>query len=178
MSVFIWLLLTVFLDFFKNKKYDDLFYNKLNIGYIYFVYSFYRFLIYLVCKKILLLNYKSIKKLIAIWPKMFYTNAILFDIADTEKHDFVNCKVLEFKKKEKTVDSFEFTKLKNFKLKKIKLKKINVKNTIKNLILNSVENNLRFFLKKKSTIFFLRKQKCFNKGRYSRNRQLYRTGVY
>lgn len=27
-------------------------------------------------------------------------------------------------------------------------------------------------------IFFLRKQKIFNKGRYSRNRQLYRTGVY
>jgi hypothetical protein len=32
--------------------------------------------------------------------------------------------------------------------------------------------------KKYFTIFFLRKQKFFNKGRYSRNRQLYRTGVY
>ena len=30
----------------------------------------------------------------------------------------------------------------------------------------------------KSTILFLRKNKIFNKGRYSRNRQLYRTGVY
>lgn len=28
------------------------------------------------------------------------------------------------------------------------------------------------------TIFFIRKNKIFNKGRYSRNRQLYRTGVY
>ena len=28
------------------------------------------------------------------------------------------------------------------------------------------------------TIFFLRKVKIFNKGRYSRNRQNYRTGVY
>lgn len=31
---------------------------------------------------------------------------------------------------------------------------------------------------KKSSILFLRKNKIFNKGRYSRNRQLYRTGVY
>jgi hypothetical protein len=28
------------------------------------------------------------------------------------------------------------------------------------------------------TIYFLRKNKVFNKGRYSRNRQIYRTGVY
>ena len=37
---------------------------------------------------------------------------------------------------------------------------------------NSIEN-LRNY-----TSFFLRKNKIFNKGRYSRNRQLYRTGVY
>lgn len=35
---------------------------------------------------------------------------------------------------------------------------------------NSTLNNLK--------IFFLRKNKIFNKGRYSRNRQYYRTGVY
>lgn len=29
-----------------------------------------------------------------------------------------------------------------------------------------------------NTCFFLRKSKFFNKGRYSRNRQIYRTGVY
>lgn len=33
-------------------------------------------------------------------------------------------------------------------------------------------------LNKNHTIFFLRKTRIFNKGRYSRNRQLYRTGVY
>ena len=33
-------------------------------------------------------------------------------------------------------------------------------------------------LKKKLNCLFLRKNKTFNKGRYSRNRQVYRTGVY
>lgn len=33
-------------------------------------------------------------------------------------------------------------------------------------------------LKSKLECFFLRKSKSFNKGRYSRNRQVYRTGVY
>jgi len=31
---------------------------------------------------------------------------------------------------------------------------------------------------KNNVVFFLRKNKIFNKGRYSRNRQIYRTGVY
>ena len=30
----------------------------------------------------------------------------------------------------------------------------------------------------KYSILYIRKNKIFNKGRYSRNRQLYRTGVY
>lgn len=34
------------------------------------------------------------------------------------------------------------------------------------------------FMQNKFVLFFIRKQKFFNKGRYSRNRQLYRTGVY
>lgn len=33
-------------------------------------------------------------------------------------------------------------------------------------------------LNKNNILFFIRKNKIFNKGRYSRNRQLYRTGVY
>ena len=33
-------------------------------------------------------------------------------------------------------------------------------------------------ISEKINILFLRKTKIFNKGRYSRNRQLYRTGVY
>jgi hypothetical protein len=34
------------------------------------------------------------------------------------------------------------------------------------------------FFSKKPLFFFLRKSKLFNKGRYSRNRQTYRTGAY
>lgn len=39
----------------------------------------------------------------------------------------------------------------------------------KNIELNNLDNYL---------IFYIRKNRIFNKGRYSRNRQLYRTGVY
>lgn len=41
-----------------------------------------------------------------------------------------------------------------------------------------VTKNLSLKRFKKYRILFLRKNKIFNKGRYSRNRQLYRTGVY
>jgi hypothetical protein len=41
----------------------------------------------------------------------------------------------------------------------------------------SVIHNTNSLLKK-TKIYFLRKNKIFNKSRYSRNRQLYRTGVY
>lgn len=183
MSVAIWLLLNFFLNSFKKRKYDDYLFNTINVGYIIFICRFYRFLMYLVCKKILLINYKSLKKFIAIWPKMFYTDAFLFDIADTEKYDFANCQILKIKKSSNQTPHYDFVieKLKNFKFKTIKKqKKIKYKKlfSIKSLLLNFVENNLKYFFFKKKTILFLRKQKCFNKGRYSRNRQLYRTGVY
>ena len=34
------------------------------------------------------------------------------------------------------------------------------------------------FISSRPVFFFLRKHKLFNKGRYSRNRQIYRTGMY
>lgn len=43
---------------------------------------------------------------------------------------------------------------------------------------NSVLKNLKQLNTKSFNIFFLRKNKIFNKGRYSRNRQNFRTGVY
>jgi hypothetical protein len=39
-------------------------------------------------------------------------------------------------------------------------------------IVKNIDENVEY------TLFFLRKNKSFNKGRYSRNRQNYRTGVY
>lgn len=52
----------------------------------------------------------------------------------------------------------------------------------KNFIIRYSETSLSKFIKldnvKNYLIFYIRKNKIFNKGRYSRNRQLYRTGVY
>ncbi len=45
--------------------------------------------------------------------------------------------------------------------------------TFKNI---NTKLNLNYFFSIKQ--FFLRKTKCFNKSRYSRNRQNYRTGFY
>jgi len=42
-----------------------------------------------------------------------------------------------------------------------------------------VDNLVKFFTNsQQGLVMYLRKQKFFNKGRYSRNRQMYRTGVY
>jgi hypothetical protein len=57
--------------------------------------------------------------------------------------------------------------------------KFSIYDNIKNFSTKIVINN--FFqknFKNKTKLFFIRKQKVFNKGRYSRNRQNYRTGVY
>ena len=43
---------------------------------------------------------------------------------------------------------------------------------------NLYTNTASSFSKKHELIYFLRKHKLFNKGRYSRNRQTYRTGAY
>ena len=67
-----------------------------------------------------------------------------------------------------------------------KLSKKNSKKLKKNIIflknlINKPSNEealLTLNLFEKFKIMFLRKNKIFNKGRYSRNRQIYRTGVY
>ena len=47
-----------------------------------------------------------------------------------------------------------------------------------NFISTTFNKYIKNFNSNKFNIFFLRKNKIFNKGRYSRNRQNYRTGVY
>ena len=54
-----------------------------------------------------------------------------------------------------------------------------LKNTTFSVATDIIYNCFEFLEKfTSSKIFFIRKNKMFNKGRYSRNRQLYRTGVY
>jgi hypothetical protein len=54
--------------------------------------------------------------------------------------------------------------------------------TYKNKFSNDYKKKFIFktknILEKNLTCLYLRKTKFFNKGRYSRNRQIYRTGVY
>ena len=45
-------------------------------------------------------------------------------------------------------------------------------------ITENVVDNISSFFKKNQLFYFLRKHKLFNKGRFSRNRQTYRTGAY
>ena len=60
-----------------------------------------------------------------------------------------------------------------------KFKKTNIK---KSLPIRFSESSMNKYISLKNldsyNFFFLRKNRIFNKGRYSRNRQLYRTGVY
>jgi hypothetical protein len=105
----------------------------------------------------------------------------LFDAAEDEKITFDNnfvyyaksfffnkstFKKLLFKKKNKNKNKF-FKKISFF-----------LGNTAA-VIYFKITNFIKFIsIFSSNVFFFLRKQKCFNKGRYSRNRQLYRTGVY
>ena len=72
-------------------------------------------------------------------------------------------------------------------LSNVKVNLVNVSNTLENKISNTwtIKYSPSNFMKyiglsnfQNYTILFLRKNKVFNKGRYSRNRQYYRTGVY
>jgi hypothetical protein len=45
-------------------------------------------------------------------------------------------------------------------------------------ISENITENISSFFKKNQLFYFLRKHKLFNKGRFSRNRQTYRTGAY
>ena len=81
--------------------------------------------------------------------------------------------------------SYKFTKVTG--VLNIKNEFINISNNLEKKINNSwiIKYSPSNFIKyinstnlSKYTILFLRKNKVFNKGRYSRNRQYYRTGVY
>lgn len=153
--------------------------------------KFFELIAYMICKKYFFINYKSRRQLIAPWPKFYRMDSFLFDIAHFETYNYVNknnC-LLDYKQNVyQSSDSYfnwktlTFKKIPiNFLFKKLKNRTFTIKkaaNTFKLLFVHKVENNIMHFSKKKVNINFIRKQKCFNKGRYSRNRQLYRTGVY
>jgi len=70
----------------------------------------------------------------------------------------------------------------NFLNNSIKKKSLNTSITYKNKSNIFFKNKFIFktknIIENKLNCFYIRKSKFFNKGRYSRNRQIYRTGVY
>ena len=138
---------------------------------------FWNFLIYLIFKGVIIFGFKSVLVVHGFWPKYLYTPEKLFSVLVSVEQFNKNpqyTKVFKLKKKNTPYNfSIIFKKKKKFFSKKITYFKSAVFFPVSNLI------KLFTFLNKKIyTIFFIRKQKFFNKGRYSRNRQLYRTGVY
>jgi hypothetical protein len=88
----------------------------------------------------------------------------------------------KIKKKQKGKDcswwKFVYRKInRNFKKKKTIFKKTKIRSDIFS-ISGFYERSLKARIFELLAVFFLRKVKIFNKGRYSRNRQNYRTGVY
>jgi hypothetical protein len=109
-----------------------------------------------------------------------FTPADLFDVMLLDPKDYVNPSI-DYSKKyinkpiviKHIKNTFKLKRKNSFFVEKIE--------SIKGVVIFCVQNLIKlFFLNsfKKILVLFIRKQKFFNKGRYSRNRQLYRTGVY
>jgi hypothetical protein len=132
-----------------------------------------------------------------------YNNYILNSVKNSNKKKLTLVENFKNKKKiffYKTINIYFnkygkiFKKL-NFMYKNIFVFKFNL-NYINNMVINklwfnsiklyfpirfsesSVTKNINYNNLKNFNFFYIRKNRIFNKGRYSRNRQLYRTGVY
>lgn len=95
---------------------------------------------------------------------------------------YLNYSINNFKKNTSTQFNISSIPSKfNFFLKNNTISKSNGfnKDIVSNyVVFHKPSSFVKFIDKNDSNILFLRKNKIFNKGRYSRNRQLYRTGVY
>jgi hypothetical protein len=139
-----------FYDLKKNKKFKKIDFDK-------------TFLIMLKEKK-----FKYIKKVIILYNKSF-------NLDKFKKNDKIN-----FFKHIKSFSN-NFYKKNNF-YKNINFNRNFFKNLFNNLPTRFSESSVNKYINYKNSnnynFYYLRKNKIFNKGRYSRNRQLYRTGVY
>ena len=97
--------------------------------------------------------------------------------------------VLKYKKRINKINLYLFKKIKNilfFKLDLNNFVNISINKDFKKLLKyytikfseSSITKYINLYSLKNFNVLFLRKNRIFNKGRYSRNRQLYRTGVY
>jgi hypothetical protein len=155
----------------KNYKFNLNYYND---WYVYLFNTFNKFsvvdfdktdLINLKTKKI---NY--IDNIIKIYNKSYkFNNVELY-----KKNYFIN--------NLNNYINFYFNNLNLSFFKKINFSRIFFKKSFDNTPIrfssSSMNKYINFYNLTNYNFFYLRKNKIFNKGRYSRNRQLYRTGVY
>lgn len=168
--------------FFKNKNINYDFYNIytknniINYKYIYYINLYFN----------------------TVYSNLIYNYLIIY-------HTYCNCNILIIKNNLNLFNNFKknyLNKLYNIKITKLK-NQISYKQNINYIFKNNyiyfitnktfnminsytkfynisfpVTNIIKYLFKYNININFLRKNKIFNKGRYSRNRQTYRTGVY
>jgi hypothetical protein len=178
-----------FYNFFcKNEIYFNKFFKKFNLGfnsnflYIYFLYYlskknkliksgdfvFFFFMAFFLNKSFNLKTFKLVHLL------DFFSKSQKLDIYVNnnlkkefkKKNDFFNVKL------KKNKNNYKSLNILNFLNKSANVVKTSIIKFSSTSITKYINNNTDY------SIYFLRKNKSFNKGRYSRNRQNYRTGVY
>jgi hypothetical protein len=178
-----------FYNFFHNNEtYFNKFFKKFNLGFnSNFLYLYF---LYYLSKK---------NKLIKSGDFVFFFCMAFFLNKGFSLKTFKTVNLLDFFYKSKKLNVYVNNNLKkefknksdffNVKLKKEKnnYKLLNVlkilkipSNLIKSSIVKFSSTSIAKYINNSTdySVYFLRKNKSFNKGRYSRNRQNYRTGVY
>ena len=174
--------------FSNNETYFIKFFKKFNLGfnsnflYLYFLYylskknnliksgdfTFFFCMTFFLNKSFSLKTFKS-SNLLDFFAKSqnlsVYVNNNLKKNLNTTK-DLFNIKLNNVENNYKSLNILQFLN--------------NTTNTIKSSIVKFSSTSIAKYINNNTdySVYFLRKNKSFNKGRYSRNRQNYRTGVY
>lgn len=173
------LALFIFLIYFKSLNTREMF-KHAQYGRFDFVLKNLLFLAYLAFKKKIYFIYKSkndTTSYLGVWPVLYEKFDILYDSRFNANLVFyVDLKHNKFRKLHNVNNIRTVTYNKAYLY--ISNKFYNFTYVVYNNIMYYSNNFIKICNKTRHSILFIRKQKCFNKGRYSRNRQLYRTGVY
>lgn len=180
---------------FKNPNFKDLDYrnNNLNFKLLYQEYLFFNSVSKCETIKLFLINSIFSKMIL----KGFYNPKFLFLIYITNSKNFSynikkintekiysNLQIGNFKKKFNPSSLYLFYKV---TYKSLNNKFVTINQTLENNIqklwnIKYAPSNFTKYISLENlnqyNVLYLRKHKVFNKGRYSRNRQYYRTGVY
>lgn len=156
---------------FKNYKYNLNYYND---WYLFLFNNFNKF-DQIDFDKTDLINLKK--------KRFNYVNSTIKSYTNTYKFESISFfKKNNFYSNLSNFINYNFVELSSSFFKKINFNNNFFKNIYNNLPIrfsnSSINKYINFYNLSNYSFFYLRKNKIFNKGRYSRNRQLYRTGVY